>query len=167
MQYSRRPLCWFSLALAIVMGVATGLAQTTDKSYFGTWTLSVEKSSYSPGPSPKSSTRTHEDRGNGSIRVTTQGVNAQGNPTFSQYTYRLDGKDYPITVRGSESVSTVSLKGVDAFTASFTNKLDGAVTSTGTRTVSPDGKTMTITTKGKTAQGQPMHNVAVWERKSN
>lgn len=154
-------LC-LTLALAIDL---TALAQPTDTSYFGTWTLNVGKSTYSPGPPPKSSTRTHEDLGNGSIRVTTQGVNAQGNPTYSQYTYKLDGRDYPIIVKGSESVTTVALRSVDAFTASFTNKLEGTVTSTGIRTVSKDGRTMTITTKGKSAQGQPMHNVTVWEKK--
>ena len=153
------------LALTLALGVVPGLAQTTDQAYFGTWTLNVEKSTYSPGPPPKSSMRTHEDRGNGLIRVTTQGVNAQGNPTYSQYTYKLDGKDYPIVVKGSESVSTVALKGVDAFTATFTNKQDDKVTSTGSRTVSKDGRTMTITTKGTTAQGQPMHNVGVWEKR--
>ena len=155
------------LALALSLAVVPGLAQTptTDKVYFGTWTLNVEQSTYSPGPPPKSGTRTHEDRGNGLIRVTTQGANAQGNPTYSQYTYRLDGKDYPIAVKGSESVSTVALTGVDALTATFTNKQDGKLTTTGLRTVAKDGRTMTITTNGTNAKGQPMHNVAVWEKR--
>ena len=161
----RHPFRRLALALALTLSVVPGLAQTTDQAYFGTWTLNVEKSTYSPGPPPKSSTRTHEDRGNGLLRVTTQGVNAQGNPTFSQYTYRLDGKDYPIAVKGSESVSTVALTGVDALTATFTTKQDGKVTTTGLRTVSKDGRTMTITTNGTNAQGQPMHNVAVWEKR--
>ncbi len=152
-------------ALVLALAVVPILAQTpTDKVYFGNWTLNLAQSTYSPGPPPKSSTRTHEDRGNGLIRVTTQGVNAQGNPTYSQYTYRLDGKEYPIVIKGSESVSTVALKGVDAFTATFTNRQDGKVTSTGIRTVSKGGGTMTITTKGTTAAGQPMHNIAVWEK---
>ena len=59
----------------------------------------------------------------------------------------------------------MALTGVDALTATFTNKQDGKVTTTGLRTVSKDGRTMTITTNGTNAQGQPMHNVAVWEKR--
>jgi hypothetical protein len=41
----------------------------------------------------------------------------------------------------------------------------GKVTSVNTAVVAADGKTMTITAKGTTAQGQPMLNVQLYEKK--
>jgi hypothetical protein len=41
----------------------------------------------------------------------------------------------------------------------------GKVTSVNTSVVAADGKTMTITAKGTTAQGKPMLNVQLYEKK--
>jgi hypothetical protein len=162
-----------ALALPLTALVAVGVAQTTDKSYFGTWKLNVAKSKYEPGPGPKEQTRIHEDAGNGEIRITTQGVGPQGNPTSTTYTYRLDGKDYPVTNTGKPPAgapapagpNTIAFKAVDAYTVTFTQKTsDGKVVGTGSRTVSKDGKTMTITTKGTNQQGQPTSTSQVWEK---
>jgi hypothetical protein len=58
----------------------------------------------------------------------------------------------------------ISLKRIDARTVERTNKKDGKVNVTITYVVSQDGKTMTATVKGTNAQGQPVNNVAVWEK---
>ena len=160
------------LALSLTALVSVAAAQTTDKSYFGTWKLNVAKSKFEPGPGPKEQTRIHEDAGNGAIRITTKGVGAQGNPTSTTYTYMLDGKDYPVTNTSKPPAgapapagqATISFKAVDAFAVTFTQKTDGKVVGTGSRTVSKDGKTMTITTKGTNQQGQPTSTSQVWEK---
>ena len=62
-----------------------------------------------------------------------------------EYTARFDGNDYPIS---NSILSTVSLKRVDDQTVERTGKIRGQVVETETRTVSGNGKVLTITTKG-------------------
>ena len=74
-----------------------------------------------------------------------------------------DGKDYPIT--GAEGSDTISLTRVDERTVRFVQKKAGKVVSTGTRVVSPDGKTLTITSSGTNVAGQPTKSTLVFERR--
>jgi hypothetical protein len=163
----RRSLIAIGAAALTLLGASLVMAQGTDKSYFGTWRLNVAKSKYEPGPGPKEQTRITKDRGAEGIRITTKGVGPQGNATTT-YTYKLDGMDVPITNSAAPpntKPGTIAIKGVDAFTVTFTNKNgEGKVTGTGTRTLSKDGKTMTITTKGTNPQGQPISSNQVWEK---
>ena len=62
-----------------------------------------------------------------------------------EYTARFDGNDYPIS---NSILSTVSLKRVDDQTVERTGKVRGQVVETETRTVSNNGKVLTVTTKG-------------------
>ncbi len=127
----------------------------------GTWKLEVAKSKYSPGPPPKSLTLAFQAAGQG-IKLTSDGVDAQGQPTHTGYTANYDGKDYPIT--GSAIGDTVSLKRIDAGTVQRTDKKGGKVVQTLTRKVSADGKTLTVAVKGTNAQGQPVNNELVFTR---
>jgi hypothetical protein len=95
-------------------------------------------------------------------KATTEGVNAAGTATMTQYTAQYDGKDYPMT--GSQNVDTVALKRIEARTLERTDKKGDKVVGTLTRVVSEDGKTMTVTLKGTNAQGQAVNNVIVWEK---
>jgi hypothetical protein len=95
-------------------------------------------------------------------KATTEGVNAAGTATRTEYTAQYDGKDYPIT--GSQNADTVALKRIDARTIERTDKKGEKVVVTSSRVVSEDGKTMTVTTTGTNAQGQAMNNVTVWEK---
>src|SRR5262249_31472327 len=138
------------IAFAVLgVGVDRVSAQTTDPRV-GAWKLNVAKSTFSPGPAPQSNALKIEAAGQGE-KVTTEGVNAEGARTATQYTANFDGKDYPLT--GSQIANTVSLKRIDARTTERTDKKDGKVVQTLTRVVSADGKTMTVTVKGTNAQG--------------
>jgi hypothetical protein len=150
------------LALGVLLGadIVTLSAQASDPR-IGTWKLNVAKSKYSPGPPPQSLTVRVESSGKGE-KVTAEFVNADGTRTTTEYTANFDGKDYPIT--GSRIANTVSLKRVDARTTVRTDKKDGKVAQTLRRVVSRDGKTMTVTVKGKNAQGQAVNNVVVFEK---
>ena len=70
--------------------------------FVGVWRLSAEKSTYESGGAPRGFTRTYEDRGNGTIFMTTDVVNAQGNTTRSYLVYKRDGKPYPEAAIGVE-----------------------------------------------------------------
>ena len=146
-------------AVILLMGFALS-TQAADPRV-GTWKLNVAKSTYSPGPAPKSLTTKIEAAGDGE-KLTADGVRGDDTPIRIEYTAQYDGKDYPIT--GSPMADTVSLKRLDANTTERTDKKDGKVTQTVTRTVSSDGKTMTVTYKGTNAKGQPINNVGVYEK---
>jgi len=139
--------------------------QPTDSSAFvGTWKLNVEKSTFDPGPAPRNSTNTIEDRGDGVLLVTREGIDAQGNPIFIQFAAKFDGKDYPFPAAGAKEPRSITYRLLDAYRAEGIFKLDGKVVETNTRRVSRDGKTMTFTAKGTNAQGQSFDNVMVHDR---
>ena len=142
-------------------GVVHLAAQTADP-LVGTWELNIAKSKYSPGPAPKSQTRTYVVAGQ-DIKATSKGVDADGKPTSAEWTVNYDGKDRPAT--GFADLDALSLKRIDAFTVEFTQKKAGKVVATGTRVISKDGKVMTITTKGTNATGQAFNDVQVFEKR--
>jgi hypothetical protein len=151
------------LALAL-MGtacfMAVASAQTDARSY-GTWKLNVAKSTFSPGPAPKSLTVKWEAAGQG-VRLTSEGVTADGKPMIGSYTANYDGKDYPMV--GSPVADTVAFRKIDANTVERTDKKGGKVVQVLTRVMAKDGKSMTVTTKGTTAKGAPIHNVTIFEK---
>ena len=146
-------------AAILFMGFALS-AQAADP-LVGTWKLSEAKSTYIPGPAPKSLTAKIEAAGKGE-KLTAEGVRGDDTPIHVEYTAQYDGKDYPIS--GSPTADTVSLKHLDANTTERTEKKAGKVTQTVTRKLSSNGKTLTVTYKGTDAKGQPINNVAVFEK---
>jgi hypothetical protein len=149
-----------TLGVILVAAVAVVSAQGAN-SRIGTWHLNVAKSTYSPGPAPKSQVLTIEAAGAGE-KVTSESVSATGAKTVSVYTANYDGKPNPIT--GSETADTVTLKRVDANTSERTDSKAGKAVQTLIRVVSKDGKTMTVTIKGTNAQGQAVNNAVVFEK---
>src|SRR5262245_51755831 len=135
-------------------------AQAADP-IIGTWKLDAAKSKYSPGPPPKSLTAKFESAGKG-IKLTTDGVGADGQPTHTEYTADYDGKDYPLI--GSPVADTVSLKRIDANSSVRTDKKGGKVVQTLTRKMSSDGKSFTVTVKGTNPQGQPINHELVFTK---
>jgi hypothetical protein len=127
----------------------------------GTWKLNLAKSKYVPGPLPKSNVITIVAAGSG-YRVTAKGQDAAGNPTSIDYTVTFDGKDSP--VKGAPAYDTTSLKRIDANTTEQIRKKEGKMVQTATRKISADGKTMTVTTRGKDEAGRTLNTVAVYDR---
>jgi hypothetical protein len=156
-------LALVSIIVATALGIAASRAsgQAADPAV-GTWTLNVAKSTYKPGPAPKSLSVKIEAAGQG-IKSTSDGVNADGSKTHSEYTANYDGKDYPLN--GMADADTVSLKRMDANTTERTDKKAGKVVRTYTRKVAADGKTMTATIKGTDEKGRAIDNTVVLERK--
>ena len=149
-----------TLGVILVAAVAVVSAQGANLR-IGTWHLNVAKSTYSPGPAPKSQVLTIEAAGAGE-KVTSESVSATGAKTVSVYTANYDGKPYPIT--GSEIADAVTLKRVDANTSERTDSKGEKAVQTFIRVVSKDGKTMTVTIRGTNAQGQAVNNLVVFEK---
>jgi len=150
----------FGTVLA-ALGIIHLAAQTADP-LAGKWELNIAKSTYTPGPGPKSETRTYVVAGQ-EIKATSKGVGADGTPTSGQWTVNYDGKDRPLI--GSPVGDALSLKRIDTFTAEFTQKKAGKVVATGTRVIAKNGKVMTITTEGTNAKGQPFKDVEVFDKR--
>jgi hypothetical protein len=141
-----------------LLWIQSASAQAADP-LLGTWKLDVAESKFSPGPPPKSITVTFEQAGEG-VKVTADAVGADGKATHTTYTGNYDGKDYPVTGSGT-GADTVSLKRVDARTTERTDKKGGKVVMTFTRTVSSDGKLLTVTIKGTNRKGQTVNDVVM------
>ena len=138
----------------------TGFAQTNQPS--GTWKLNLAKSTFSPGPPPRSQTLSYETVGQG-FKATNEGIDAQGNPTkgiFGVYLY--DGKSYPVT--GVPEFDASSYKVINESTVEMTRTKAGKVVQTQTRVMSADGKTLTFTGTGTNAIGQQINNIAVYDK---
>lgn len=130
-------------------------------SQVGVWKLNVEKSTFSPGPKPTSGTTTIEAAGVGT-KVSVDQTLPDGTKRQYSFTANYDGQDVPMV--GNPEVDTVARTRIDASTVQTVSKKAGKVMTTQTSTVSSDGKTRTVTTKGVNAKGQPVNNVAVYER---
>ena len=130
----------------------------------GTWILNVPKSKYNSGPAPKSQSRIHEMQGELFV-VRVQGVAADGSQIGYGYTYRLDGKDYPMTgPKIPYGAETVTVKQIDPDTFDVTTKKAGKPLVT-TRIVYSNGATvLTMTSKGTDASGHEVNLVAVYDR---
>jgi len=145
------------LLVALALNVAAAAADQQS----GIWKMNPTKSKYSPGPAPKSVTvNITSDADN--IKLTSDGIDASGNPTHVEYTAKYDGKDYPIT--GVANADTVALERLDARTIRSTTKKGKQVVMTVTSVISEDGTTRTSTFKGKDAAGQDINNVVVYDK---
>ena len=96
------------------------------------------------------------------IKVTVDGTDRDGKPTHNEWTGKFDGKDYPVT--GDPATDARSYKVVDDHTLELTIKKGGKVVLSGKVVTSADGKTRTVTTKGKDAEGKKFENIAVYDK---
>src|SRR5207253_219019 len=130
--------------------------------WIGTWKLNLAKSKYSPRPPPRSNTAIFEAVGQG-LRITTEGIDAQGNPTKVDFgVSSCDGKSNPVT--GAPAYDAFSCKQVNASTFEYTRTKAGRVVQTTTSVLSADGKSFTFTATGVDEKGQQINNVTVWEK---
>jgi hypothetical protein len=145
--------------------VKPGVSKTADP-FVGVWKLSAEKSKYESGGAPKSFTRTYEDRGGGTIFMTTDVTVPQGSAR-AYLVYRRDGKPYPEAAAGAESIRMVTVRAVDSRTEDVYFLVDGkAPEKPSTITISADGMTMTQVVNGTTSKGKPFTNTVVYDKQS-
>jgi hypothetical protein len=128
--------------------------------YMGTWKLNEAKSKLSPG-TVKNHTVLMEAAGD-NVKVTIDGVDAEGKPVHTEWTGKFDGKDYPVT--GDPNSDARAYKKIDDQTMAITVKKGGKVTVTGRTVVAADGKSRTVTTSGTDPKGNKFANVAVFDK---
>lgn len=147
----------FLFALALSVAQAAPPADPV----LGTWKLNAKMSTFTPGPGWQSQTRVYEATPTG-VSVTWTGVDAGGGSMQVSYTYRYDGRDYPM--KGSASYDTLNAVRVDDRTVRSEEKRDGKIVGIAVRSVSADGKRLTITDQGTNRKGQAFSQVLVFDR---
>jgi hypothetical protein len=154
---------FLALVFGAIFGLALSVAHSTarDDPVLGTWKLNVEKSKFIPGPGWRSQIRVYRSMPAG-IAVTWTGIDANGEKMQVSYTYKYDGNDYPMP--GSGSYDTLNAVRIDARTVKSEEKRNGKTVGIAVRTVSPDGKVLTITDEGANRKGQAFSQVLVFDR---
>jgi hypothetical protein len=156
----RKSLLMVSLAAccAIVLSSSVALA---GENWLGTWKQDATKSKYSPGPGPKSQTLKFETTKDG-IKLTSDGVDAEGKATHGEYVSKFDGKDVPWA--GNPDADTASAKKINDNSYENIWKKDGKTTISAKVVVSNKGKTLTVTQVGTDSRGRTVNNTAVYDR---
>ena len=149
--------------LVAVVGHASigGQTVTVQEPRIGTWKLNLDKSQFAAGTSPQMQVRRLQSRRDGFVTFTQVGLDAEGNPTFIQTTYKFDGKPYSeYTQTNLAEVAAMGTKPnmniyrlVDAYTVEI-DRLDasGRVTATSKQSMSRDGRTLTVTSATRPTQ---------------
>jgi hypothetical protein len=136
-----------ALALAPLADAADG--------WIGNWRVNTAKSKYSPGPAPKEGKLSYEVTPDG-VRVTSDGIVVGGQQRTAMFVAPFDGTEVAYSGH-STAEATAPLRVSDRV---YTNvlKKGGKVLNTIRVEVSPDGRTLTATIKGR------VNNVVVYDR---
>ena len=134
--------------VAVVAAIATGniteagQPQATDQDpVIGEWRLDLSKSKYTPGPGPKSETRTYRLTGEG-IQAVIVRTNRDGRVETIEYGANYDSVNHVI---GTPDFDAVQLKRINAYVSEATLTHAGKQLGTARREIAKDGMTMVIT----------------------
>src|SRR5438034_6858419 len=133
---------------------------SADDPNMGTWKLNEAKSKFAAGAT-KNNTVVYEAAGD-MIKVTVDGTDGTGAATHNEWTGKFNGRYYAVT--GDPTSDMRSYRTINSHTLALTAKKGGKVTLTGRIVVSRNGKTRTVTTTGKNANGKWVTNRAVYDK---
>jgi glucose/arabinose dehydrogenase len=149
------------LKVLIVTAIAAVAMFGADSS-IGTWKLNPAKSTSTSTNALKSRTEVYEASADGSVKITRTDQRADGTSLNYSYTFKYDGKEYPVTGALFDSIAQ---KRVDANTTTIEVKKGSTpYHQTGRIVVSKDGKTRTMTVKGTDAAGKPVSATYVFDK---
>jgi hypothetical protein len=126
----------------------------------GTWKLNDAKSKLTPELG-KNITVVIAAAGD-SVKVTRDGLDANGKPWHEEWTGKFDGKDYPVT--GDPAIDTRAYKSVNDHTLALTEKKGGKIAISGRVVYSADGKTRTVASTQTNANGTKTSTTAVYDK---
>jgi hypothetical protein len=148
-------------AIAIVAFPCVGVAQVP-QSVLGTWKMNVAKSTYSPGPAPRSTTSHWEVVPGGGAKGVVETVDAAGRSFHYELVTMFDGKE--AEYKGASAPTTRAYSRIDDRTYQYVERVNGKITTTNRVTMAADGRTRTQVTTGTGADGRPVNNVTLWDR---
>jgi len=139
--------------------VAAAMCLASDAN-MGTWKLNEAKSKFAPGAT-KNQMVTYQAAGD-EVKVTIDGIAADGKSVHSEWGGKLDGKFYPLI--GDPGADERSYTQINGRTLEGVTKKGGKVISTTRIVVSADGKSRTVTSTGTNSKGQKVTTVAVYDK---
>ena len=146
-----------AIVVALSLASMTGASQspaTNQDPVIGQWRLDVSKSKYTPGPGPKSETRTYQLTGEG-IRAVIVRTDQNGRVETIEYGADYDSVNHVI---GTPDYDAVQLTRISAYVSEATLSHAGKQFGTARREIAKDGMTMVITFQ-QDSQTR-IHNVA-------
>ena len=138
-----------NILLILAFCLAGFVISMAQQPQMGSWKLNEAKSKFPPNEG-KNTMVVYESAGD-NIKVTVDGVDDSGKPVHNEWTGKFDGKPYAIT--GDSTADMRAYTKVNDHKLTFTNTQGGKKTITGVVTVSADGKTRTVVTKGASGKG--------------
>jgi hypothetical protein len=151
-----------ALLLALGAGSLPLIAQPSSKPddvLLGIWRLDLTASRYSPGPAVRTESRTYTRDGQGILGVIER-VHADDRKERIEYRPETDQQ---VPVSGARSYDAIRLKRVDSRTTEGILSHAGRVFGYSRRTISGDGRTMTITFR-REEPGDMVNNIAVYRK---
>jgi hypothetical protein len=148
-------------SLAVCSAIVLSSSAFAAENWLGTWKLNREKSSFEPGPGPKSLTLKFKATKDG-IKFTGDGVDAEGKKTHTEFVSKFDGEEVPY--KGNPDADTASPNKIDDNSYENTWKKDGKATITSKVVASEDGKTLTITHTGTNSKGETVNSTFVYDK---
>jgi hypothetical protein len=149
-----------SVLMTVVLCLVGTAVHAADSPMMGKWKLNEAESKISAGV-PKNTSVVYEAAGD-SVKITVDGVDADGKPVHSEWTGKFDGKDY--AVKGDPTSDTRAYQKVDEHTLTFNAKKGDKEVVTGRVVVSADGKSRKVDTTGTDAKGQKYSTSAVYTK---
>jgi hypothetical protein len=149
-----RKVCFATCVFAVALFAA-------DSPFVGTWKMNAAKSKLDGSGIGTGATLVIEPDGGG-LKVSVDGTDAKGQPMKFNYSATLDGK--PATITGSPMTDTVMLTKVSDNVINAVGKKDNKVVYNDHRTISKDGKTMTIARTGTNAEGKKFKATLVFDK---
>jgi len=164
----RRVVLYASVALWFVVATITAGAQVSP-SFSGTWVLNQDQSMFEPLTTRpdhrivtlavKGSELTHDTETKRTRFIEVEPFQEVSTLKVS-YTAKFDGREYPVP---NNAIAKVRLKRVNATTFERMATA-GSASETATWTVSRDGKTLTVVTKGVDALGMAYSSTQVFDK---
>ena len=152
------------LAIFIFGAVAALPMLAQDSPFVGTWKLNTAKSKVEGSPLPKSLTRTVTADGTG-LKYVYEGVAADGGAFSYSFSSNFDGKASPVTGTGMPGgADSLVLKRVDPHKTTGVLSKGGKEIGKSEAEVSKDGKSTTIKSKTKSADGKEISTVSVFDK---
>lgn len=149
------------LLLVIATLVFTSAVASFASPMMGTWKLNESKSKFSPGAT-KNGTVTYTAAKGDMMMVTVDGMDKAGKPVHWTTTVKFDGKPHKVT--GSALFDSATYTPVNERENKLMLTKDGKPVSTGTITVSKDGKSRVVKTTMTDANGKSHTDTAFYDK---
>jgi hypothetical protein len=149
-----------TVGLTLALSVAAAAVCFASNPTLGTWKLNESKSTFGQGAG-KTTLVVWQKTGHEN-KCTVDGTDADGKKVHSVWTGKLDGKDYPIM--GDASSDTRSFKLNGDHKLDMVSKKNGKEVGDGTIVVAADGKTRTVTSTIRNAQGVKVTSTQFYDK---